>query len=266
MAVTRRTQVRRAADQHDESGKNDSDIDQGDNTATGGDATATGGNGGNADTGNNQEFNGNARCAPRHPAAASATNAWSTAGHGPPFGGDDNEVRGRRRRHIRPTAATPTEATAATQGHWRRRRAVPKTIPIVKRHRYECQDDGCGCDSKNHKFDGEAEPARGESSSRTTPTSTRATTRPPAATPRPMAVTAATPIPATSRSSTATPRHSAEGRGIGLVDWKNSVRGGGSRLKPKAATLQPRAATPTEATAATPRHMAATAMPRTMPL
>ena len=47
--------------QHDESSvKNDSDIDQGDNTATGGDATANGGNGGNADTGNTQKFNGNA--------------------------------------------------------------------------------------------------------------------------------------------------------------------------------------------------------------
>ena len=35
-------------------------IDQGDDTATGGDATANGGNGGNADTGNKQKFNGDA--------------------------------------------------------------------------------------------------------------------------------------------------------------------------------------------------------------
>ena len=40
--------------------ENDSDIDQGDNTATGGDATANGGKGGDADTGNKQKFNGNA--------------------------------------------------------------------------------------------------------------------------------------------------------------------------------------------------------------
>jgi hypothetical protein len=39
---------------------NESTIDQGENTATGGNAEATGGNGGNADTGNVQEGNGNA--------------------------------------------------------------------------------------------------------------------------------------------------------------------------------------------------------------
>ena len=56
MAVTRRTTSSTGErNQHDESAvKNDSDIDQGDNTATGGDATANGGNGGNADTGNSR--------------------------------------------------------------------------------------------------------------------------------------------------------------------------------------------------------------------
>ncbi len=39
---------------------NDSDIDQGDNEANGGDPKAYGGDGGDAETGNEQKFNGNA--------------------------------------------------------------------------------------------------------------------------------------------------------------------------------------------------------------
>ena len=48
---------------HDDSDleqKNESEIHQGDNTATGGDATANGGDGGDANTGNTQEHNSNA--------------------------------------------------------------------------------------------------------------------------------------------------------------------------------------------------------------
>ena len=137
---------------------------------------------------------------------------------------------------------------------------------VVKQHNY-VQDDGCGCDSKNHKFDGKRN-QHDESSVKNDSDIDQGDNT---ATGGDATANGGNGGDADTGNTQKFNGNALAFRAEGMASraprrWTETGRRRRLEVEAEGGDTTPRAATPTEATAATPRHMAATAMPRTMPL
>ena len=246
-----------AEDGSSSSQSNESSVNQGSPEATGGNANATGGNGGRRQYRQHPEHNGNAnaKSEPQEqqgryeqygPAVASTARAEATTTPMP------RVETPRRPAAMQPeaTAETPMPTVATPRPRttrWSSRPTSPRASPRSHPH------GDCGCQEPPSK-DGSSSSQSNESNVE------QGDPRRMAATPTPRAVTAATPIPATPRSTTATPTPS-RAAGADAVRAQVSCGCDGYGSMAAATTPMPMVETPRRPAATRPEVTAETPMP-----